>query len=91
MKIEKDFKNTLLRRREIQFFIESKDNPGFENSRKIVVEKLKVPEDNVAIKSVRNNFGTHDFFVEAFVYDTKEEKERIEPKFKEKSAKEEKK
>jgi ribosomal protein S24E len=84
MEITQDTKNNLLKRREIQFILESESNPGFEKSRKSVAEKLKTSEENVAIKYIRNNFGSREFLVEAFVYDNKEDKERIEPKKKEK-------
>ena len=80
-------RNDLLKRTEVQFVIKADSNPGFENSRKAIAEKFRVNEDNVAVKFVKSNFGAHDFFVEAFVYDSKEDKERIEPKKKEKKAK----
>ncbi|MBI2452107.1 hypothetical protein HYV50_03450 [Candidatus Pacearchaeota archaeon] len=82
MKVLKEIKNNLLRRKEITFVIESNSNPGFKNSKKSIVEKLKAPEENVVVKSVKNNFGTREFLIESFIYDSKVDKERIEPKFK---------
>lgn len=82
MEIAKEQKNALLKRKEILFTIESDANPGFNASRKSLADKMKVSEDTIAVKYVKNNFGEHTFTVEAFVYDTKEDKERIEPKVK---------
>ncbi len=84
MEILKDTKNDFLKRREIQFTLGAGSNPGFENSKKIIAEKLEAHEKNVAIKFVKNNFGSAEFLIETFVYKTEEDKNRIEPKKKEK-------
>ncbi|MFH1290287.1 MAG: hypothetical protein ABIH92_02655 [Nanoarchaeota archaeon] len=80
MNILKDTKNSLLKRREIQFTLESSSNPGFKGSKQAISRGTKAQEDNIAIKFVKNNFGANEFLVEAFIYDSKEDKERIEPK-----------
>lgn len=80
MEIVKEHKNTLLKRKEVVFTLKSDANPGFENAKKAIGEKMKVADETIAVKYVKNNFGTHSFTVEAFVYDTKEDKEKIEPK-----------
>ena len=82
MKIIKEIKNDLLKRKEIRFVVESEKNPGIEGSKKILIEKIKSPEENIAIKFVKSKFGSQEFLVEAFVYDSKEDKEKIEPKVK---------
>lgn len=84
MKINKDFKNVLLKRREILFVVESESNPGYEAVRKLLNEKVKAPEETVVIKFVKNNFGAHEFLVEAFVYESVEDKNNFEPRVKEK-------
>ena len=86
MKIVKEFKNDLLKRKEIQFSIEAEKNPGFEGAMKALVDKYKVSEDGVVVKHVRNNFGKKEFFVEAFIYNTKEDKDGTERKSKVKKA-----
>ena len=82
MELIKEFQNDLLKRKELNFRTAGESNPGFEDCMKKIAGKLKVLEENVAVKSVRNNFGRKEFLIEAFVYDTKEDKERIEPKSK---------
>lgn len=82
MKIVKEFRNDLLKRKEIQFSIEAEKNPGFEGSMRALADKYKVSEDNMVVKNMRNNFGKKEFFVEAFIYDTKEDKVDTERKLK---------
>lgn len=84
MRIIKEIKNDLLKRKEIQFIVESEKNPGFEGSKKVLIEKIKTPEENIAIKFVKSKFGTHEFLIEAFAYNSKEDREKIEPKVKSK-------
>lgn len=84
MRILEDNKNSLLKRREIKFVMESVSNPGFENSKNVLAEKVKTEKENIAIKFIKNNYGTRDFVIEAFIYDSKQDREKIEPKVKEK-------
>lgn len=86
MQIIKELKNELLKRKEILFSVKAESNPGYENSKKKIVEKIKADPEKVVVKSVRNNFGTKEFFIEVFVYDNTEDKDRIEPKPKVKKA-----
>ncbi|RMD66116.1 hypothetical protein D6817_04770 [Candidatus Pacearchaeota archaeon] len=86
MKILSDLRNELLKRREIVVSFVSESNPGFANSLKKIVGEFNVPEENVVVRSVRNNFGTREFVVEAFIYDSPQDKERIEPKKKKKES-----
>jgi ribosomal protein S24E len=79
-----DVRNELLKRREIQFKINSESNPGFESMKKNIVEGLKVADENVIVKNVKNNFGANDFLVEALIYDSVEHRQMFEPKKKEK-------
>ena len=80
MKIIQDIKNNLLKRREIKLVMNADSNPGFEGAKKAVLSQIKTPEENIAIKFVKNNFGTKEFLIEVFVYDSVEDKMRIEQK-----------
>lgn len=71
-----------MKRRELSFRISSESNPGFDFAKKNLSESLKVAEENVVVKVLKNNFGAKDFLVEAFVYDSAEHKDKIEPKAK---------
>ena len=84
MEFINDFRNELLKRREIQFRINAESNPGFEGAKKNIVEKLKVDNESVVVKLVKNNFGANEFLIDALIYDSKGHKDMFEPKKKEK-------
>ena len=86
MKVIREFKNELLKRKEVEFVIVAEKNPGFEGAMKALTDKFKVSEDHIALKYVKNNFGKKEFVVEGFVYNSKEDKERTERKPKVKKA-----
>ena len=87
MRVIRDFKNELLRRREIVAIVENEANPGFERCRKEIAEEFRVSEDSVVIKGVKSKFGSHEFKIDAFIYDSEKDKEMIEPKPKAKRVK----
>lgn len=80
MKIEKNFKNDLLKRTEIEAVVEAGKNPGFEAMQKEIAEKMKASEDLVVVRHIRGHFGRDKFLVEAFIYDSLEFKNATEPK-----------
>ncbi|MFH1802010.1 MAG: hypothetical protein ABH864_01000 [archaeon] len=82
MEILNETKNELLKRKELLVSLASESNPGFEGSRKSIAEKFKAELDNITVKYIKNNFGTNEFLVEAFIYESIKDKERIEPKIK---------
>ena len=87
MNITHDFKNVLLNRREISIVIDSASNPGFDKTASVISEHFNVSKDVLAIKSLKGNFGNNSFLVNAFIYDSVENKNRIEPKIKVKEKK----
>lgn len=90
MEIVNDVKNDLLKRKEITAFLESEKNPGIVSVVKEIAEKFKAQEEVVVIKSLKGKFGAHRFEIHAFIYDSVQDKEKIEPKKKEKKKAEEK-
>ncbi|MBU0466242.1 MAG: 30S ribosomal protein S24e [Nanoarchaeota archaeon] len=82
MNILNDKKNNLLKRREVQFILESDSNLGYENCKKAAISHFKIPETNVVVKSVKNNFGSKEFVCKVFIYDSEQDKHKIEPKVK---------
>ncbi len=87
MDLIKDFKNELLNRREVKGIVTLGGNPGFAEAEKILSEELKADLEKVVVKNVISKFGRDTFLIDAFVYDSKEHKERIEPKIKVKEKK----
>ena len=83
----KEFSNSLLHRKEVKFIVESESNPGFANALKMVSDKYNAKEDLIAVKRVEGKFGRNTFLVDAFIYDSVESKDKIEPKKKVKEVK----
>jgi ribosomal protein S24E len=80
MKILEDNKNNLLNRREIKMIVEAEKNPSFEETSKLFSEKFKANEELIAVKQIGGKFGRNTFLISAFIYDSKEEKEKLEKK-----------
>lgn len=87
MKLIKEFKNSLLKRKEVELSDSYESNPGLEKARKEVAGHFKVAEDVVVVRKVGSSFGANEFVVEVFIYDSVADKEKIEPKKKEKKGK----
>lgn len=80
MNIVTQTKNKLLKRDEITASLVEQSNPGFAKARTLLAEALKVAEERIALRAVRSHFGSNEFTIEAYVYDSVADKERIEPK-----------
>ena len=80
MKIIKDFRNDLLKRHEISFSLEAEKNPGFVEMRKQVSEQVGKPGENINVYNIKNSFGSHEFKVDAYVYDSKEDLDKFAQK-----------
>lgn len=80
MNILEKKKNLLLGREEIVFEIEQQKTPSFAEVEAMMHDKLKIDKGAIAIKSIKGLFGNKKFKVKAFLYDSVNEKEKIEPK-----------
>lgn len=72
--------NALLARKEIKAIVEAIKNPSIEEAATLIASHFKAEKDNIAIKIVKGKFGRNTFLINAFVYKSKEDKEKIEPK-----------
>ncbi len=86
MNILKDLKNELLNRREIEIVLTAEKNPGMKDAAKNIATHFKVDESTVVVKAVRSRFGRDQFIIEAMIYDSVKDKDRVELKKKEKKA-----
>lgn len=77
-------KNPVLGREEIIFEIEHQKTPSFTETEHLIHEELKTDKGAIAVKEIRGIFGSRRFRIKAFLYDSPENKEKIEPKKKEK-------
>lgn len=87
MNIVSEFKNSLLKRRELVLESQYGSNPGEVKVLEDVAKEVKSQEENVVLKRLLSNFGSNVFRIEVFVYDSVKSKEAIEPKKKEKKKK----
>ena len=87
MNMIKDFRNNLLKRKELLFSVEAASNPGFQKMLEQCASYFKVEADKVVVKKVWSNFESREFFIEAFIYDSVKDKEKTEPKLKPKKEK----
>lgn len=80
MDIIKDFKNDLLKRREVKLIINAEKNPGIISATKMIAEHLKATDDVVVVKELKSKFGMDSFLIDAFIYNSIHDRERAEPK-----------
>jgi len=84
MNVISEFRNDLLKRKEMIFSDSYDSNPGFAQVGKDVASETKADEAVVVVRGIKSEFGSNEFIVDAFVYDSIKDKEKIEPKKKEK-------
>jgi ribosomal protein S24E len=89
MKTINDIKNELLNRRELKIIIEAASTPNFPAISKMISEQFGAGEELIAIKKISGKFGQNSFLIEAFIYKTSKDKEKIETKKKVKAEKKE--
>ncbi len=87
MNIINESKNKLLKRKEITISIDRTNNPGFEDALNVLADNFKIDKSLIVIKSLKSKFGQHSFLIDALIYDTIQDKEKIEPKKREKKSK----
>jgi len=87
IKINSKKQNKLLFRTELEGeLVFDKSTPSYTELTKELASKLGASEDVTVIKNIKTSFGSTNARFLANVYDTKENKEKIEPKKKEKAA-----
>jgi len=73
-------KNPLLKREEVKLIVTADKTPTFLDAAKIISDKFKKNEENIAVKNVKGKFGHETFLIAAHLYNSREDKEKIEPK-----------
>jgi ribosomal protein S24E len=90
MKIIEEKQNPLLKRKEIKVILEADKNPTEQEAIKEIAGKFKVEEGVIAVKQVKGKFGRNTFLITANIYESPEDRERVEPKVKGKKGEEKK-
>jgi len=78
----KETKNPVFERKEIQAIIFAESAPTKKDVTTALAKKLSASEDTIKIKGIYGKFGTKEFRIEANIYKSKEEKNKIERKTK---------
>jgi len=78
--IKKQAMNPLLLREEVEFVINSPTTPSKNEAKDAISSKLNKSPEVIVIKKIHQKFGTEDTEVYAYVYNSKESLEKIEPK-----------
>ena len=73
---EKD--NLLFKRKEIKFLVESDKTPSRDEAAKIISTNFNSNLDNIKIENVKGKFGRKTFLIDAKIYSSLQDKERIE-------------
>ncbi|MBT96725.1 MAG: hypothetical protein QF567_02175 [Candidatus Pacearchaeota archaeon] len=74
--------NPLFKRNEVKVGIHAKVTPSNNEVEKLISEKFKTQEKNIKIKKISSKFGSNNFIVSANIYDSYEDKDKIEAKTK---------
>jgi len=74
--------NSLFKRKEIKFSVDSEVNPSHADARKIVSEKFSTPEENIRIKKILGKFGSKNFTILVNIYASEQDKLDTEGKSK---------
>jgi ribosomal protein S24E len=78
----KENKNLVFDRRELQAKLISEIAPSNKEVIAFLSKKLSAPEEGIKIKGIYGKFGSNEFKVEANIYKSKVEKDKIERKTK---------
>ena len=91
MKIIEDKNNELLSRKEVKIIVEAAKNPSMQEAMKTISDHFKVKDENIVVREIKGKFGRNTFLISAFIYNSKEAKDKIERKPKGKKGEEGKK
>lgn len=86
MKVIQELKNPFLKRKEIVFSLEANSVPSKAELVSLLAKEFKMPEESIAIKKVESRFGSKEFKIIAYAYDSVQDKIFIEPKVKKKKS-----
>ena len=80
LKILEEKNNPLFGRKEIKAVIESEKTPSRAQILELLSKKFSASPESIKILGIKWSFGVRKFSIEANIYQSKEEKERVELK-----------
>ena len=82
LEILDETENPLFKRKEIEIVVESEITPKTSDVENFLSEKFSSPVENIKVKKILGKFGSNKFKITANIYQSKQEKDKIEPKSK---------
>lgn len=79
-KVTENKENPLFNRKEISFEVQANITPSRLETSKFFSEKFSVPVENIKIKIIKGKFGSNIFSGSVFIYNSEEDKNRVEIK-----------
>jgi len=79
LKIIQENENTLYKRKEIKATVEAKVTPSNKEVEDMLVKKFSSQPENIVIKGIYGEFGSKEFKINANIYETAEDRKKIEP------------
>ena len=81
-KILTEKENPLFKRREIITSVEAEITPSRADAEKLISKEFSTQPENIKIKKISGKFGSKTFTITIHVYNSKQDKDNIEPKSK---------
>jgi len=82
--ITKEKENPLFKRKEIQISLDAQVTPSKNEMINLIAKKFSTQSENISMKGIYGKFGSRNFIVNANIYSSKEEKDKVESKKKNK-------
>lgn len=82
MEIIKNNQNYLFKRKDIEVSFESEKNPTINEAKEIISKEFKTDLDLIVISHIFGAYGSNKFKIIGKIYETIEEKKKIEPRSK---------
>ena len=80
--IIKEKKNPIFNRREIEVNAVFEISPKIKDAEELIGKKFSADSEKVKIKKIKGRFGSNTFVITANIYNSKEDKEKIETRIK---------
>jgi len=80
MNVIREFENKLLKRKEVLVSEKYDSNPGIEKVSEEISKQFSVDKGQIVVRRIISEFGKKVFEVDAFIYNSVEDKAKVEPK-----------
>jgi ribosomal protein S24E len=80
VKVLEDKENFLFNRKEVKLIAKGEKTPSYDEAAELLSSNFKAEKDNIVVRGVMGKFGRDTFLVSASIYNTKEDKDKFEPK-----------